>query len=183
MCLSVCLRACLPDHSPAHQEMNDYVPQTNGWTWKRQFFAYICMLTRYIHWSIFYQIVNIIDLHFQSQRFESSKLGSSYMIILQMVTDRTNIAISNTGSHIWPFWLASWHLTFAHSYGEGQDHAHFNCDCLANDDLLDKDGNCQHIGSCMCPFDWHIYIWLWFILKGNVEIMHISTKYRTHDER
>ena len=36
-----------------------------------------------------------LDLHFQGQRFASSTLGSSNMIIVQTVTDRSNIAIAN----------------------------------------------------------------------------------------
>ena len=47
------------------------------------------------HLPIFMHIVNILDVHFQGQKFESSTLGSSYVIILQIVTDVTNIAIAN----------------------------------------------------------------------------------------
>ena len=43
---------------------------------------------------IFIQIVNFLDFHFQGKRFESSTLGSSYVIISQTVIDRANIAIA-----------------------------------------------------------------------------------------
>ena len=41
--------------------------------------------------------VNDFDFHFQGQRFESSTLSSSYVIISQTAT---SIAIANTESHI-----------------------------------------------------------------------------------
>ena len=44
---------------------------------------------------------------FQCQRFESSTLGSSNVIVLQTVTDMTKIAIANTESCMWPF---DWHI-------------------------------------------------------------------------
>ena len=37
-------------------------------------FAYTCMLTSYVHLPIFIQILNILDLHFQGQRYESNTL-------------------------------------------------------------------------------------------------------------
>ena len=58
-------------------------------------FAYVCKLTIKNSMLIFIQIVNVLDLHFQGQRFEARILGSSYVITLQMVTERTNIAIAN----------------------------------------------------------------------------------------
>ena len=49
------------------------------------------------------------------------------MNISQTVTDRTNIAIAYTESHIYMgFRLAYLHLTLAHHKGQG--HAHFNCE-------------------------------------------------------
>ena len=54
------------------------------------------MLTTYHRMPIFIKIVNVLDPHFQGQRFESRTLWSSNMIISQTVTDRINIAIVNT---------------------------------------------------------------------------------------
>ena len=65
------------------------------------------MLTMVIRQPIFIHIVNVLDLHFQGQTFELSTSGSLYVIILQMVTDRTNIASADTGSRMWPF---DWHI-------------------------------------------------------------------------
>ena len=61
----------------------------------------------YVRQPIFAQIHKVLDLHFQGQRFESNTLGSSYGIILQTMTYRTNIAIVNTESHMWPL---DWHV-------------------------------------------------------------------------
>ena len=41
-----------------------------------------------------------LTFNFQGQRFESSSLASSHVIISKTVTDRTNIAIAKTGSHL-----------------------------------------------------------------------------------
>ena len=62
---------------------------------KVSIFANICMFIATVHLPIFIQIVDVVDFHFKSQRFESSTLGSSDVIILQTVTDRANIAIAN----------------------------------------------------------------------------------------
>ena len=51
--------------------------------------AHVRRLTKYVSLQIFIQIVNVLDLHFQDQRFESGTLASSYVIILQTVTNRT----------------------------------------------------------------------------------------------
>ena len=45
-------------------------------------------------YTCFQQINDDLDLHFPGQTFESSTLGNTYMIILQMVTGRTNTAVS-----------------------------------------------------------------------------------------
>ena len=59
-------------------------------------FAYVWTLTRYVRVPIFIRIVDVLDFHFQGQRFELSTLENSYVIISQMVSDRTHIAIANT---------------------------------------------------------------------------------------
>ena len=48
-------------------------------------------------------------------------------------TDRTNIAIANTGSGMQPFHLGYFHLIMAHTKGQGEGHAHIDCEYLAND--------------------------------------------------
>ena len=60
------------------------------------------MSTRYVRLPTFIQIINVLDLHFQGQRFESITLVSSQVIISKTVTDGTNIAISDTESDMWP---------------------------------------------------------------------------------
>ena len=69
--------------------------------------AYVCMFTKYFLDPVFMQIVCILNLPFQDKIFELSTLGSSYVIILQTATDRTNISIANTERCIWPF---DWHI-------------------------------------------------------------------------
>ena len=58
--------------------------------------AHSCTLTMYVCLPIFIQNLNVLDVYFQGQIFESSTLGSSYVIISQTVTDRANITIANT---------------------------------------------------------------------------------------
>ena len=70
-------------------------------------FANICKLTRYLRLPIFIPIVDVLDLPLKGQRFESSTLGNSNVIISQTVTYRANIAIANTKSRMWPF---DWHI-------------------------------------------------------------------------
>ena len=72
------------------------------------------------------KIINIPDPQFESQRFESSTLGSANMVISDTVTDRTNIAIANTKLHV-TFRLAYLHSTLAQSKDQGQDHSHYDC--------------------------------------------------------
>ena len=92
-----------------------------------QVFAHIGMLTRYLRVPIFIQILNVLDLHLNGKKFESSTLGSSKGILSQTVTDRTNITIANTESRMWPSRLVYLHLTLAYSKGHGQGYAHFDC--------------------------------------------------------
>ena len=47
---------------------------------------HLCKLTRYIRQLTFIQMVNVLDLNFQDQRFKTNTLLSSYVIILQTVT-------------------------------------------------------------------------------------------------
>ena len=103
------------------------------------FFAYICTLTRYLRPKIFIESVNVLDLLFKNQRFQSSTLGSSNVItsqtvtessnviISQTVTDSSSVAIANTKKVARAFRLAYLHLTLDNSKGQSQGHAHFDC--------------------------------------------------------
>ena len=61
------------------------------------------MLSTYVRRTNFIQNVSVLDLNCQGKKFESSALGSSCVIISQTVTDRTNIAIVDLESRMWPF--------------------------------------------------------------------------------
>ena len=41
--------------------------------------AHVSTLTRYVHFSIFIQIIDVLDFHYQGQRFESNTFASSYV--------------------------------------------------------------------------------------------------------
>ena len=102
--------------------------------------AHIYMLRKYVHSSIFIQVVNVLDLHFQGQRLESSTLRSLYVVISQILTDKANIAVANKLKVTYglsvsifrylyiPFahFKDQGHAHFAHSKSPAQGHAHFN---------------------------------------------------------
>ena len=73
--------------------MYDYGTANKRTNLEAQIFADVSTLKRYVRRKIFIQIVNILERHFQSQRFESTTL--QYVIISQTVIDRTNIDIAN----------------------------------------------------------------------------------------
>ena len=54
------------------------------------------MLTKYFRTTTFIQIVNVLDIHFQTQRFESS----TYVIMSQMVTGQTVLLPTYRKSHV-----------------------------------------------------------------------------------
>ena len=60
------------------------------------------MVTMYVRQPIFMQIVNVFDLHFQGQRFDSWFIGKFIRDYLE-IGDRSNIAIANTERHIFSF--------------------------------------------------------------------------------
>ena len=72
------------------------------------------------------------------------------------------------------FRLTYLQVIMAHSKGEGQGYAYFDCKYRANGDRLDKHCYCQQIESRMGPFHWYIYISPWPILKVKIMIMQIS---------
>ena len=117
--------------------------------------AYLCMMTRYIQGSIFIQIINVLHLRFQCKKFESNTQGSSYVIILQTATDRTNIAIANRKSPM-TFRLTNLHLTLAHSKGQGHAHFYDNISQMVTDKAKFAIANKYKITSW--PFHWHIYV-------------------------
>ena len=115
-----------------------------------------------LHPPTFVQIVNVLCLSFQGQRFEWSTLRSSYVIISQTVTDWTNIAIDNTESRMWPFDLHIyvWHWQIL-KVGVKVKYVKHCC--------------CQEIQILKWPSHWQMCIWYWRILKVKVKVMHIST--------
>ena len=52
--------------------------------------------------------------------------------ISQTVTDRANIAIATNKKSHTAFLLEHLYMTLAHSKGQGQGYAHFDCGYLAN---------------------------------------------------
>ena len=80
-----------------------YYEQT-AWPRSANFCIRVYTLTRYFRLQIFIlQTIDVLDLLFKGQRFESSTLRSSAVIISQTVTYRTNVAVANTESRMWPF--------------------------------------------------------------------------------
>ena len=55
---------------------------------------------KYVHLLIFIEIVNVSDLNYQYQTFESRTLGTSWVIIVQTATDTTDIASAKTESRL-----------------------------------------------------------------------------------
>ena len=106
--------------SPAYFHPNHHCT-TNKWLELEvpSFFANLCRLMRYLCMQTFIQIVNVLDLNFKGQRFKSNiSMASSKVIILQTVSNRTNIALANTYKSYVAFRLAYFHLTLAHSKGQ-----------------------------------------------------------------
>ena len=115
-------------------DMYDYVRRTNGWTLTRQFLPMLCTLTKYTCAPIFIQIADDLDLHFQGH-IRIDTLASLCVIITQTVTDRANIAVDNTYEVVCgPTYHCHIYMTLNHSKGQGQRHAHFDCEYLANGD-------------------------------------------------
>ena len=83
--------------------------------------ADISMFTMHVRLPIFIQIVNVLDLHFQRQRFElCMHWGSSYAITSQTVTDRADIAITAKQEVAYGLSIGGMYtfLTSAHSIGQ-----------------------------------------------------------------
>ena len=68
---------------------HEMVPRTNDWNCKHQFWHTDA------HWqrssAILIKLANVLDVHFQGQRFQSSIFESSCLIISQTLTDRANV--------------------------------------------------------------------------------------------
>ena len=92
----------------------------------------------------------------------------------KMIKDRANIAISRNRRSYKDFSLAYLHLTLTHYKGQGQDHAHFDSECLVNGDRYGKHCYCHQIQSRIRPFHLHIYIWPWPVLKVKVKVVYNS---------
>ena len=83
-------------------------------------FAHVCRLTSYVRLQTFVNIANFLDFYFQSQRFESTTFGSSYVFILENVADRTNVP-KHRDSHA-AFRLTYLYWTLVHPKGQGRGH-------------------------------------------------------------
>ena len=94
--------------------------------------AHIVVFTSYVRLPIFIQILNVLYIHFYSQRLKSSISGLSHVNISQTVTDKHSYC-QHRKSHV-AFRLAYLHLTLAHSKGQGQGHIQFDYECPANGD-------------------------------------------------
>ena len=112
--------------------MNDHVLRTNGYICKNDAYRSIDLEASFLHThscsqdntfvcQFFIQIVNVLDLRFQDQRFESSTFGSSNVIYLtkRRQVGQTQLLPTHIKSHV-AFRLAYIHLTLAHS--KGYDH-------------------------------------------------------------
>ena len=124
---------CTPVHPCAYHQNVRLFTANKRLHLEAQFCANICNLRRYLRPPIFILIVNVLDLHFQGQRFESSTFGSSNVMISQMVIDRTNRNCYWMSSHM-AFPMGYLHLTLAEFKVQSQSHAHFDCEYLANGD-------------------------------------------------
>ena len=75
------------------------------------------------------------------------------IFISQAGTERTDIAITNTGSNMSSF---DWHIYIRHdlaqSKGKGRGNAHFDCEYLANSDRRGKQCYFQQIESLIVSF-------------------------------
>ena len=107
--------------------------------------AHICTSIRYFHQSTFIQMVNVFDLHFQGQRFESSTFERSYVIISETVTDWTQIAIANKEKVEYGLSIGIFIFMLAHSNCQDQGHAHFDFYYLPNGDRYGRHCYCQQI--------------------------------------
>ena len=60
-------------------------------------FAHLCTRTRYVRRLIFIQILNVLDLHFQGQRFESNTLASAWVksMVFVVTTETTRTVYTN----------------------------------------------------------------------------------------
>ena len=91
-----------------YHEIYDYILQTDGWI-ESPIFANVCMLTRYVRQPIFIEILNVLDLHLQDQRCESSTMEQGLLLL--------------TNSLIWPF---DWHINLTLGHSNGQGHGNFD---------------------------------------------------------
>ena len=76
--------------------------------------------------SPFIQIVNVLDLYFQGQSFESS----ACVIIMQTVAGKANIAIANKYEVANDLSIGLYTIDLAHSKSQGQVHAQFDDEYL-----------------------------------------------------
>ena len=77
------------------------------------------------------------------------------------------------------FRFECFHMTLAHSKGQGQGHAHFDSEYLVIGNRYCKHNYCQYMEGYVWPLDCHIYIWPWTIPKVNSRsfLLRISFKW------
>ena len=104
----------------------DLVAPTNGVDLVAPICVHRRMLTRCVRLPICIQIINILDLHFQSQRLKLSTLGSSYVIMVSCIWRQIGQTLQFLKQAVaYGVPLAYLHLIVGHSQGH-QDHAHFD---------------------------------------------------------
>ena len=93
--------------------------------------AHVCIVDKLRSPANFYQNRQCPWLPFSRSKIWT--VGSSYVIILQKVTNRAKITKLPTNRNLHTgFWWAYLHLTLAHSKSHGQGHADCHCEYLAN---------------------------------------------------
>ena len=87
----------------------------------------------YLHLTFALVMVKVKVMHILTVNISQTMTDN----ISQAMTDETNITMLTNGMSHTTFRLAYLHLTFAHCLGQGLDHAHFDCEFLAKDDMVE----------------------------------------------
>ena len=81
-------------------------------------YANLFKMAVFVRQQIFIEIVNVFDLNFRDQKFESRAFRSSHMTVLPTMADNCQ----DIRSRMWPFNLHICILTLGHFKGQGQGH-------------------------------------------------------------